>query len=407
MKLYSKSSRCFIGMVCLVLSVFSFNTFAFQVDVSEAPTNDLALTVSAIQSAKQSLMINIYELTSPEVVNAILERINAGVHVEVLEEGQPVGGFSAAAQLAQNQLVRAMVNIKKNDHLYAMSSKAGGKRRFRFDHAKYIVIDGHSLLIGSENYTPTGQPREGVLGNRGWEVWIHEGGLAQEFSSMFYQDCDSSKGDILDKTQGTEASILPFPPSFLFPVFGDEQPQPENLSVSHPLSFEVASAFKITSPETSLSGLVSLLGQAKSNIDVELMNFDLNWGTDRATTSPLFVGIRDAARRGVRVRVLLNDESVFTHQHTNSKNQITVDALNQITVREHLNVTARIANVKAMKVDYIHNKGIIIDDDKTLISSINWGKNSVENNREAAVVLMSRDVHAHYQDLFDQDWKAE
>jgi phosphatidylserine/phosphatidylglycerophosphate/cardiolipin synthase-like enzyme len=46
-----------------------------------------------------------------------------------------------------------------------------------------------------------------------------------------------------------------------------------------------------------------------------------------------------------------------------------------------------------MNVDYIHNKGMIIDQDKTLISSINWNQNSVDNNREAAVVLISTQVY--------------
>jgi hypothetical protein len=153
--------------------------------------------VSAIQSAQQSILLNIYELTSPQIADALLKRIQAGVQVEIIEEGQPVGGLPAAGLTLQKQLVQAM-RLHGADHLFEMTSKAQGKRRFHFDHAKYSVIDGSALLIGSENYSPTGNPQPGALGNRGWEVLIHEDAIAQKFQTLFAKDADLSQGDILD-----------------------------------------------------------------------------------------------------------------------------------------------------------------------------------------------------------------
>jgi phosphatidylserine/phosphatidylglycerophosphate/cardiolipin synthase-like enzyme len=57
-----------------------------------------------------------------------------------------------------------------------------------------------------------------------------------------------------------------------------------------------------------------------------------------------------------------------------------------------------------MGVDYIHNKGALVDGDQTLISSINWDWNSITNNRETAVVITSDTVNQHYSALFTQDW---
>jgi hypothetical protein len=129
------------------------------------------------------------------------------------------------------------------------------------------------------------------------------------------------------------------------------------------------------------------------------MTFDSSW---QGGTNPLVAAIERASARGVRTRVLLNDESVFSHgKPTKPKNQPTADHLSSLP-----NTEARIANLKGMGVDYIHNKGMLIDGQLTLISSINWDENSIQHNREAAVAITSPDVNAHYEALFASDWQV-
>jgi phosphatidylserine/phosphatidylglycerophosphate/cardiolipin synthase-like enzyme len=128
--------------------LFPVVTYAFPVELSYAPDTDLSLTVRSIQSAKQSIYLNIYELTSPDITNALLERLHAGVHIEILEEGSPAGGLSPAGKGIQSQLVHAMMASGHGSRFYEMTGQAGN-RRYNFDHAKYAVIDGESLLIGS------------------------------------------------------------------------------------------------------------------------------------------------------------------------------------------------------------------------------------------------------------------
>ena len=369
--------------------------FAFSVQVSEAPINNLDLTVSAIKSAQTTLLLNIYELTSPEIADALTNRIQAGVHVEIIEEGQPVGGLSSAAKGIQSQLVSAMTSARGQDSLFEMTSKAGGKRRFRFDHAKYAVIDGQKLLIGSENYSPTGNPQPGSVGNRGWEVLLDDSSLAQQFATMFDGDKDTSHGDVMDLTRsgGSEfdqTKTQPKPtPTATTPA------TPGNTDVP---TLEASAAQPITSPN-SLDGLRNAIASARTSIDIELMTFDSGWKT--GGTNPLVDAVISAVKRGVKVRVLLNDESVFPHGATTKpKNQPTADLLNQAGAQ------ARIANVKGMGVDYIHNKGMLIDGNVTLISSINWDENSIMNNRETAVLITSAPIAAHYGALFDRDWQV-
>ncbi|HDN96196.1 MAG TPA: hypothetical protein ENG71_03940, partial [Thermoplasmatales archaeon] len=52
----------------------------------------------------------------------------------------------------------------------------------------------------------------------------------------------------------------------------------------------------------------------------------------------------------------------------------------------------------------IHNKGLIIDGEKVLISSINWGENSVRRNREIGVVVEDKNIASYFEDIFWYDW---
>ena len=382
----------------LALSFFvSLSTFAnFRVDVSEAPSDDLGLTVSAIKSAKKSIYLNIYEFTSPEIASALVDQIRSGIHVEILEEGQPVGGLSAPAKNVERQIVSAMAGT--DSQFLSMTSKASkNKRRFRFDHAKYAVIDESNLLIGSENYSPTGNPVPGKLGNRGWEVFIHDSGIANEYLATFKNDSDIRFGDLIDIRQNGVTALLSWQSDFCRES-ADFSPSANSLGLQgNAPTLDATEVKKITSPDSSLTGLLEIINTANETIDIEQMTFDSAWSND---TNPLVTALVNAANRGIRVRVLLNDEEAFNRGGTaKPKNTLTIDALNRVQ-----NITAKTANLKAMGVDYIHNKGMVADGNRTLISSINWDQNSITNNREAAVVISSPEVYSHYEALFEHDW---
>ncbi len=381
--------------------------FAVPVKVAEAPFNDLALTVQAIETAQTYLLINIYELSSQDIADAIIERIAAGVHVELLEEGQPVGGVSKAGKKIQGQIAKAMEKAGNEDHFFVMTSKADPKkpvkRRFHFDHAKYVVADGARLLIGSENYSPTGNPEPGKVGNRGWEVLINDSKVAGVFQKVFRSDADTNNEDIVDLMALSQTATLN---KVLAPQGLADIEELKRIARGMP-TFEASSITPIFSPDSSLDGLLALLDQARTSIDVEQMTLDSFWGGP-SEKSPLAASLIAAARRGVTVRVLLNDESVFDHPGTKSreKNGPTVELFNKIGSDEGINLSGRIADVKAMKVDYIHNKGALVDGKLTLVSSINWNENAVEKNRESAVIIEGAEIFSHYEELFEHDWKV-
>jgi phosphatidylserine/phosphatidylglycerophosphate/cardiolipin synthase-like enzyme len=405
----------------------SSNAYAFKVQVGTAPENSLSLILGAIGSAKRSLLINIYEFTSPEITQAIIDRINHGVHVEMLLEGTPIPQMSAASRGLQAQIAQAMGSRPGCCRLVEMRKGVGGVRRFHYDHAKYIVIDQSALLLGSENYSPGGHPEPGTLGNRGWEVLIADPQPAQWFSKLFAMDSDPRQPDIFNLLNaGITAQATPLNVPMIAPA---------RSAVMNPV-LDATDGQIITSPDTSLKGTLALIQSARKTLDIEQMSFNMNWVTSSNNVpnvkgmSPIAQAIADAARRGVRVRILLNDEfAFFSGNHRGdadetdgtgdepdttmsdtpagkkiTTNRRTVQAFTQLAASERLPIEARIANYKAMGVAYIHNKGVIVDGKITLIGSINWTQNSITNNREAAVALKSPQIAAYFGQAFNQDW---
>jgi phosphatidylserine/phosphatidylglycerophosphate/cardiolipin synthase-like enzyme len=395
--------------------LFCAQAFCFPVSVTQAPRDDIYLTLSAIGSAKHSLLINIYEMKSKEVGDAIVDRIRAGVQVQILEEGQPVGGVSTEGRQVRSHIVEAMqaAHASAENRFYSMYDADKQRRRYHFDHAKYIVIDEQRLLIGSENYSSSLNEPSVKPGNRGWEVLLDKPELASEFAQMFRSDCDPSDQDITDLVgegrgrslaqDGLTGAIDDWAQG-LVAASSWKKPIPHGAVTD----LEADDARTFESPASSLSGLVDLLGSARQSVKLELMTFNPKWGMS-GKVSPLYDAVVAAARRGVTVRVLLNDENAFGHspkEQASHKHPYLVRELKALAAKEHLDLDARIANLKAMNVTYIHNKGALIDGSLTLISSINWNENSVEHNRETAAVVESPQVNQHYDALFEADWKA-
>ena len=384
--------------VSLIAFALSAVLTASPILVSESPGTNLQLTLKAIKSAQSTLWINAYELNSTTITEAIVEQIKAGVKVDILEEGQPVGGYTKTSKEARSSIMAAM-GKKKGNNFYIMSASSTSARRFHFDHAKYILVDDQQLLLGSENYSDTGNPKEGKKGNRGWEVLTEEAAISNRFHQIFKSDTDTSKGDV-KKYTGTLVGIN-LVEELVFPE--DENGRAKKKPGQGIQGIDADKIEIITSPDNSEKGILALIDSAKSSLDVEQMSFNSNWKDKK---SPFYDALIRAAKRGVEVRVLLNDSTVFGGGSSASNpNLDTVKALNKVGGIKG-SLKAKIADIEQMGVTYIHNKGVLVDGNKALVSSINWTENSVVNNREAALLITSTDVYDHYERLFEKDWSV-
>ncbi len=87
----------------------------------------------------------------------------------------------------------------------------------------------------------------------------------------------------------------------------------------------------------------------------------------------------------------------------NGNNQI-VDELNEFAQRKEVELEARaLSRFKGLLKS--HNKGMIVDQNMVLVSTINWNANSPLQNREVGVIIENEGLGEYYSDIFLEDWR--
>lgn len=120
-----------------------------QVEIGFSPEGGAeALVIRAIGAAQQEILVAAYSFTSKPIAQALLAAHKRGVQIRaVLDKSQRSERYSAATFLA-NQGIRVRIDEKH-----------------AIQHNKYLVIDGHSVELGSFNYSRAAAERnaENVL----------------------------------------------------------------------------------------------------------------------------------------------------------------------------------------------------------------------------------------------------
>jgi len=331
---------------------------------------------SAILGASHELRVNVYEFTSTNLSTFIIDARKRGVDVDVLVEGGPVGGMTAE----EKTVIWAM--NASGIPVYQMAAPTGGHAPYRYDHAKYLVIDQNAVLLTSENFKYSGFPPSGISGNRGWGVYLESPEVAGYFTVVYQADVSGTAIMPVTGTNGAVETIPPVPYTVEF----------------FPERFYNATVSPVISPDTS-NQIISLIDSAQTSIEIEQMYITNESATE---LNPFLAAAINASRRGVTVQVLL--DSYWYNVEDTKDNDEMVALINTIARTEHLPLEARCADLKASGIEKIHNKGVIVDDERVLVSSINWNSNSPNFNRETGVIIDHTGVARYFHAVFLDDW---
>jgi len=343
-----------------------------------APDCSYEVFSAAVAEAEREILANVYEFTDPAMAADLVRARERGVAVTVLLEGGPVGGLPPEERAVAGALNRSGIPV------LSMTTTDAAHAKYRYDHAKYLVIDGSTVLLGSENFKPGGYPAPGLQGNRGWGVCLEDAGLAAYFREVFL--LDTAGGDIVP-LEGTTANL--------------STPRAPPYTVEFTACRAVgARVTPVVSPDTSAL-ILRLIEGAEESIAIEqaYITNETAYGLN-----PYLAAAIDASRRGVLVRVLL--DSAWFNTEGDADNDEMVEVVNRIAAAEGLPLAARLADLEANNLAKIHNKGVIVDGRAVLVSSINWNANSPAFNREAGVIIEHPDIAAYYTRVFLDDWNA-
>ncbi|MGN6033290.1 MAG: phospholipase D-like domain-containing protein [Thermomicrobiales bacterium] len=145
------------------------------------PTDGTAPIVDELDHADCAIDVGIYLLTNDDVIAALERAAARGVRVRVIVEQYPYGGSSDTAALAKR------LDAAGIEHQWSDS-------RFRFTHAKYIVVDRQVAIIMNMNLTASA-----FKGNREFGAISTAPAVVNEAQAIF--DGDWS-GDPIDRPEG-------------------------------------------------------------------------------------------------------------------------------------------------------------------------------------------------------------
>jgi phosphatidylserine/phosphatidylglycerophosphate/cardiolipin synthase-like enzyme len=349
-----------------------------------SPDSSYGALEDFIVSAERSLYINVYTFESPAIAELLADASARGVDVILMVEKSPVGGVSSEEKSAIRRLRTAGAKVYSNDD-----------PEVRFNHAKYAIADDEAVLVTSENFGPRGFPRSRSYGNRGWGVIIRGSNLASFFSELFFDDLE--KAQIANFRGVHDVSWRErkgaYEPRFSAKTYKGE------LMVT-----------PLYAPVDALDKILQLIEAANKSLYVEEFYAYKYWGP-RKSGSPgespnMFLEAAiNAARRGVEVKILLDSTWYNVEIDDPVSNYYTVEYLEEIASSEKLNLEAKLVDLKKTSLAKVHNKGLIVDDELVLISSVNWNAHSPLKNREIGVIIQGAPA-TYFVEVFMYDWNA-
>ena len=294
------------------------------------PDSHAGPIVSLIAGATTSIDLEIYQLQSLAAIGALEDAQHRGVAVRVMLEPRTVG-FANFKQVAK-RLAAAGITVKETPPAFDSSHNV--------DHAKFMVLDGKELVFGSGNMV-----RSGLGGN-----------LATEFTNRDFWIRDRRPVAVGEAKQ----------------LFAADWARTSTTST----------AFKalVVTPDNADARILALVDGATTRVDV------YNQSLADAT---LQQHLKDAAHRGVTVRVLLGMQPGFGGAPPG--NQPAIDDL----------ASAGIA-AGFFTAHYLHGK-VVVADGHAFVGSQNFTRGGLVNNRELGEILDSATIVAALEKTFAAD----
>ena len=291
-----------------------------------------------INSSKASLSIAQFyfkeDATTAKIKNAISNAIQRNVRVRILLDG----------------------TVKENSSAVNMFSRLGAKAKL-FDpktklHAKMIIADSRSVLLGSTNFSS-----KSIDENNETDALLEDPGAAKVFQDYFETLWS-------DKTNSGN-------PSFYAQDLG-------------------AKALPVIG-RNYMNRALDLINNSKKEIAVILYMAHFTPKYYSSKPNILLRALCDAKRKGVRVRVIL--EKSDYDKKLNEMNQTLIEYLSDNGIE-----------IKYESPEIITHAKLLLVDNAALLGSTNWVISGLGRNKEADVLIRGGDAVADYWKYFEDLW---
>jgi phospholipase D-like protein len=267
-------------------------------------------------------------------------------------------------------------------------------------HEKVLVRDGSAFWLSSGNWTPSSQPQIDPVnnpgeapgmyskGNREWHVLVDHDELAKLFARYIEHDRKTARDD------ATHAFLAPIAyPDVFVPLDGIlEETRAAALAPPVPVAPRQLPAgggsFKVRpllSPDNYAKRVRELIESATARLYLQYSY--ITWsGADR--DRPFREVLEHLAglswRNDFDLRIIVNSRDAAQKVRVLAEN-----GFNEAVFRGQ---------------SRIHNKGIVADGKRVMVSSQNWSGDGFLRNRDAGLIVQNREIAEYYEAVFLDDW---
>ncbi|MET0265982.1 MAG: phospholipase D-like domain-containing protein [Duganella sp.] len=332
-------------------------------------------------NAKTEIVIGqFYAVTKPgSAFDKVVERLAAagqrGVKIRFLIDQKGVG-LSEPETLER---LRKIPNLELRVMDFAKLTGNG------IIHAKYLVVDGKQAFIGSQNFD--------------WRAFehIHETGLLISDPKIVGQVLAVFNQDWRAQAVIAKGGKAP-------PVLNKKDVAPDYRQNAYLLASP--NPYNTAGVGNSETGLPALLAEAKSDVQVQLLDYaPISYGPNG--TRPYYAvidnAVRAAANRGVKVRLLVSNWNLEQPAQAYLKS---LAVLPNVEIRVVTLPMASSGFIPFARV--IHSKTMVIDKQLAWVGTSNWAGGYMDHSRNFEVVMrnekMAERLAATQQQIWDSPY---
>ncbi len=341
-----------------------------------SPDSSWAVLRDLMRSTQNEMLICVYSISNGFLINEVenaLER-NSSMEIKILVS------WKWASSAERTYTKGAFYNLSQHaafeNNLWLFYSE---DTDLEFTHGKYMIYDREVLIVQSCNWAKSGIPPRNSTGNREWGVAIRQPDVVNYFMDVFTHDWLLPNTEPYTPSSGDAYTFSNYQPGGSYTA-----PFPSQ-TISDTMSIQC-----VVSPDNSVDTILSLIRSATSTLHIQQMYIRETWG---ATYANQFLDeIINVRKRGVDCRVIMD---IKDDENMEVANTLWAAGVAVAWQGEHWGATGY----------WMHNKGIIVDDEKVFVSSINWSNYSVSQNREAGVIITHTGVAGFFANVFQWDWE--
>lgn len=361
-----------------------------QIIAYASPDSTFAVTKTLIDSAKKSIVIGIYDFTAGYVRDLLKHAMGRGVKVTLMLDTDHVKG--------EDEIFTDLATFGASC-VPAPSCASSKIHFFRSSHEKIIVIDDEWSMIQSGNFSENsipmnvkdgGDPTHFKTGNRDMGLAVQSKAMAQYFGRLIQSDikleldAPESLGAAAPPPQSAWVEAAPKKlPSKLFPS--------KTFTINQPLSIQ-----PILSPDNYLDAIPKALEAATTSVLIEqqyIKSMD-------APVEKLLDALKKARSKNKTLDVRIVLGKIFSAKDIPKEKA----NLAKLSSDYGLKLGTNIRYIDTSRLVHCHNKMVIVDGTTVLVSSQNWSKAAVAENREAGLLLTHKGIASYFTGIFETDW---